>query len=83
MVKIYQWNISHAPGVKNQSNTRKWARNTTIISDNAIIVVLIGLILRPIELSSKNRINPAPPDGMGAEPLLLFFRLDDWLDDII
>ena len=30
----------------------------------------------PIELSSKNLIKPAPPKGIGALPLLLFFRLD-------
>lgn len=36
----------------------------------------MGPTLIPIELSSKNLINPAPPIGIGALPLLLFLRLD-------
>jgi len=52
------------------------ANITIVIKETAIIIVVIGLILIPIELSSKNLIKPAPPKGIGAVPLLLFLRLD-------
>jgi hypothetical protein len=71
------------PGVKIQSNTPKCAKTTIKISASDRIIALIGPNFIPIELSSKNLINPAPPKGIGAVPLLLFFLLD-WvrLDDI-
>ncbi len=49
---------------------------TITIKLAAMIVVVIGPTFIPIELSSKKRINPAPPIGIGAFPDLLFFRLD-------
>jgi len=52
------------------------ANITIAIKATAKIIVVIGLILIPIELSSKNLIKPAPPKGIGAVPLLLFLRLD-------
>ena len=52
------------------------ANITIAIKATAKITVVIGLILIPIELSSKNHIKPAPPKGIGALPLLLFLRLD-------
>jgi len=60
------------------------ANITIAIKAVAKITVVIGLILIPIELSSKNLIKPAPPKGIGALPLLFFLRLDcPFRDDII
>ncbi len=56
--------------------TSKCAKITNTIKDTDKIIVVIGPTLIPIELSSKNLINPAPPRGIGAFPLLLFLRLD-------
>ena len=52
------------------------ANITTTINPTARIIVVIGPTFSPIELSSKNRISPAPPIGIGAFPLRLFFLLD-------
>ncbi len=71
------------PGVNIQENTPKCAKITTNINANDIITVVIGPSLIPIELSSKNLINPAPPMGIGAFPERLFFLLDWRLDDIV
>jgi len=62
--------------MKSHSKTPKCAKKTRIIKDVANKAVAIGPILIPIDESSKNRINPAPPIGMGAFPDLLFLRLD-------
>jgi hypothetical protein len=60
------------------------ANITIIIKATAKITVVIGLILIPIELSSKNLIKPAPPKGIGAVPLLFFLRFDCLCrDDIV
>lgn len=70
--------------MKSQLKTPTCASITNMINANDKIIVLMGPILIPIELSSKNRINPAPPMGIGVLPLLLFFLLDCvWLLDII
>ena len=58
----------------NQSNTLLCARITVMIKTKAKPTVQIGPILKPWEESSKNLINPAPPEGIGAFPLLLFLR---------
>ena len=47
-----------------------------MISAADIKTAAIGPIFIPTELSSKKRIKPAPPRGMGAFPALLFLRLD-------
>jgi len=61
---------------KSHSKTPKCPRNTKRINAVAISAVAMGPTLIPIEESSKNRIKPAPPIGMGAFPDLLFLRLD-------
>jgi len=65
-----------APGVKSQLKIPNQAKMTIKMSVMEIITTLIGPTFIPIELSSKNLIKPAPPKGIGALPLLLFFRLD-------
>ena len=62
--------------MKNQSNKPICAKITTTIRVAANNAVVIGPILTPIDESSKKRINPAPPSGIGAFPDLLFLRLD-------
>ena len=52
------------------------ANITITINPAANNVVGIGPTFIPIEESSKKRINPAPPIGIGALPALLFLRLD-------
>ena len=49
---------------------------TITIKATDIRTVVMGPILIPMEESSKKRINPAPPIGMGPLPFLLFLRLD-------
>lgn len=70
--------------MKNQSNMLRCAKIIITIKAVANNAVEIGPIFMPIEASSKNRIKPAPPIGIGAVPDLLFLRLDCLcLDDMI
>jgi hypothetical protein len=66
----------YPPGVKNQLKIPSFAKITTKIRLNEIITVVTGPTLTPIELSSKKRIKPAPPIGIGAFPALRFLLLD-------
>ena len=70
-------------GENNQPKIPNRPKMTMMINAEAKMTAVIGPTLMPIDGSSKNLINPAPPWGMGAFPLLLFFRLEVLLDDII
>lgn len=80
-MKVQKKIICYA-GDNNSSNMFKFANITMRIKVTENINVATGPILIPIEESSKNLINPAPPIGMGPPLPLFFFLLDVFPLDI-